>query len=119
MAEEVIPAKMQGCVKRGFERMKRYRRARAMFIKEFVGQYYSKQFGLTGDEPINLIFHTIRTLVPNLVMQNPVNRLETKIVAQKPYGELLGLAIDQVEKDIDLKRILRGWIVDALFAWGI
>lgn len=119
MVENATPAKLQMCVKRGFERMKRYRRARAMFIKEFVGQYYSKQFGLTGDEPINLIFHTIRTLVPNLVMQNPINRLETKIVAQKQYGELLGLAIDQVERDIDLKTILRGWIVSALFGWGI
>ncbi len=120
MPDEVIPQKMQMCVKRGFERMKRYRRARAMFIKEFVGQYYAGQsFGLTGDEPINLIFHTIRTMVPNLVMQNPVNRLETKIVAQKQYGELLGLAIDQTERDIDLKSILRGWIVSGLFGWGI
>lgn len=119
MPEEVIPIKLQNVVKRGFERGKRYRRARAMFIKEAVGQYYAKQFGLSGDQPINLIFHTIRTLVPHLVMQNPINKLETKIVAQRFYGELLGLAIDQTERDIDLKKTLRGWIVSALFGWGI
>lgn len=119
MIEEVQPIKLQMAVKRGFERGKRYRRARAMFVREFVGQYYTKQSGLTGDEPINLIFHTIRAMVPNLVMQNPVNKLETKIIAQQTYGELLGLAIDQVERDIDLKEVLRGWIVSALFGWGI
>ena len=119
MAQEIQPIKLQAAVKRGFERSKRYRRARVMFMKEFIGQYYTKQFGLTGDEPINLIFHTIRAIVPNLVMQNPINKLETKIVAQAAYGELLGLAIDQVEQDIDLKDILRGWIVAALFGWGI
>ena len=119
MAQEIRPIRFQEQVKRGFDRGRRYRRARAMFVKEFVGQYYTKQSGLTGDEPINLIFNTIRAIVPNLVMKNPINKLETKIVAQKMYGELLGLAINQVEQDIDLKEILRGWIVSALFGWGI
>ncbi len=119
MAEIITPIKLQTQVKRGFDRGRRYCRARAMFVKEFVGQYYTKQFGLTGDEPINLIFHTIRAIVPNLVMQNPINKLETDIVAQREYGELLGLAINQVERDIDLKEILRAWIVSAMFGWGI
>jgi len=119
MAEEIQPIKFQMAVKRGFERGRRYRRARAMFVREFVGQYYTKQFGLTGDEPINLIFHTIRAIVPNLVMKNPINKLQTKIVEQRAYGELLGLGIDQVERDIDLKEVLRAWIVSALFGWGI
>ncbi|GAG53622.1 unnamed protein product, partial [marine sediment metagenome] len=38
---------------------------------------------------------------------------------QKPYGELLGLAIDKTERDIKLKQTLRAWIVEAIFAWGI
>jgi len=119
MAETVQPIKFQGAVKRGFERGKRYRRARAMFVKEYVGQYYAKEYGLSGDEPINLIFNAVRAIVPNLVMQNPINKLETKIIAQQGYGELLGLAIDQTERDIDLKQTLRAWIVSALFGWGI
>ncbi len=119
MPEGVTPAKVQIIVKRGFERMQRYRRARAMFIREFVGQYYQNTCGLTGDEPINLIFHTIRTFVPNLVMQDPINKLETKITQQKFYGELLGLAIDQTEREIGLKETLRAWIVSAFFGLGI
>lgn len=117
--ENVQPARLQVAVKRAFERGRRYRRARAMFIKEYVGQYYNKQFGLTGDQPINLLYLTIRSLVPNLVVRNPVNKLETKILAQQPYGELLGLALDQVQQDIGLADILRGWVVSALFGWGI
>lgn len=119
MAETVTPQKIQMAVKRGFQRMQRYRRARAMFIKEFVGSYYRNTRGLTGDEPINLIFHTIRTIVPNLVMKSPVNELTTRYTPQKMYGELLGLAIDETEREINLKKTLRAWIVNAIFAFGV
>lgn len=119
MPVDVTASKVQNIVLRGFQRGQSYRRARAMFVKEFVGQYYRKARGLTGDEPINLIFHTIRTLVPHLVMKNPVNELITTYTPQKAYGELLGLAINQTEQDIKLKESLRAWIVSALFGWGI
>lgn len=119
MPEEVTPAKIQQVVLRGFQRLKRYRRARAMFVKEFVGQYYRGQQGLTGDEPINLIFHTIRTMVPNLVMQNPITDIVTDFAPQREYGELLGLAVDKTNRDIKLKQTLRAWIVNAIFAMGI
>ncbi len=117
--ENVQPAKLQVAVKRAFQRSRRYRKARAMFIKEYVGQYYLKQHGLTGDQPINLLFHTIRSLVPNLVMRNPVNKLETKILAQQPYGELMGLALNQLQQDIGMVDTIRAWVVSALFGWGM
>ena len=119
MPEEVIPQKVQLVVKRGFERMQRYKKATTMFTKEFVGQYYRDAKGMRGEEPINLIFATIRSWVPNLVMQNPVNVLSTEIKDQRAYGELLGLSIDRVEKEIKLKKTLRAWIVSALFGLGI
>ncbi len=119
MPEQVTPAKVQIAVQRGFERINRYRKARAMFIKEFVGQYYQSTKGLTGDEPINLIFQTIRAWVPNLVMKNPINEVITRYTSQEPYAELLSLALDQVEQDLKLKQVLRGWVVGALFGLGI
>ncbi len=119
MPEEITAAKVQMTVKRGFERVKLYRRARAMFIKEYVGQYYKSTKGLTGDEPINLIFQTIRSWVPNLVMQNPMTKVATRFTSQRPYAELLGLALNQVDEDIKLKQVLRGWVVAALFGLGI
>ena len=119
MPENVTPAKIQMTVKRGFERVNRYRKARAMFLKQYVGQYYKTTKGLTGDEPINLIFQTIRSWVPNLVMQNPINRIVTRFTSQRFYAELLSLALNQVDQDIKLKQVLRGWVVGALFGLGI
>lgn len=117
--ESEYPRKIALVVKNGFQRLRRYRRARAMFIKQFVGQYYASSKGITGDEPINLIFHAIRTLVPNLVMKNPVTDVTTDDVRQDDYAFLLGLALDSIDKKIKLKTILRGGIVAALFAMGI
>ncbi|KKL51265.1 hypothetical protein LCGC14_2297210, partial [marine sediment metagenome] len=119
MAETVTPQKTQIAVKRGLERLARYRRARAMFIKEFVGQYYEQTVGLSGDEPINLIFHTIRTMVPNLVMKTGTNLVTTRYTPQRDYGELLGLALDSLDEQIGLKATLRGWIVAAIFGLGV
>lgn len=117
--EYVNPRKVQETVKQGFNRLKSYRQARAMFIKSFVGQYYANEQGLTGQEPINLIFMAIRSLVPNIVMQNPLNGVVTNNLEHKFYAELLGLGLNSLQKDLKMKKILRGWIVDAIFGMGI
>lgn len=119
IVEKEMPRKVQLAAKEGFDRLQRYRRARAMFIREFVGQYYANSKGVTGDAPINLIFHTIRTLVPNLVMKNPITRVSTEIVAQKEYAWLLGLGLDEINKITNFKDTLRAGIVSALFAFAI
>ena len=119
MPEYFTPTKFALAVKQGFERNRRHRRARAMFIKEYVGRYYSSEFGLTGDEPINLIFNTIRATVPNLVMKSGVNLVSTEITEYRPYAHLLGLALDKLDKNIKLKDTLRAVIVDAFFMMGL
>lgn len=113
------PIKVQGAVKKGFDRIKIYRNMRALFIKEFAGQYFKKAQGLTGDTPINLLFSTIRAYVPNLVMKSPINDVTTSVLAHKDYAELLGLGLNNLQKEIKLKKILRAWIVNAIFAIGI
>ncbi len=117
--EAVAPHKLQQVTKQGFIRMKTYRRAIAMFVKAYAGEYYHKHYGMTGEEPINLIAHSVRTFVPNLVMDDPVTKLVTPYAAHQEYGELLGLAIDSVGKQIRLKDTLRAWITSAYFGWGI
>ena len=119
MPEYFTPTKFALAVKQGFERNKRHRRARAMFIKEYVGRYYASEFGLTGDEPINLIFNTIRATVPNLVMKYGVNKVATEITEYRQYAYLLGLALDKLDKTTKLKDTLRAGIVDAFFMMGI
>jgi hypothetical protein len=119
MPETITPAKIQNVVKRGFERIQTYRRARGLFLKEYVGQYYRDKQGMSGDEPINLIFQTVKTYVPNMVMQNPITDVSSDYLAYKEYAEMLGLAVDKTVTDLKLKESLRAWIVSAIFAFGI
>ena len=113
------PRKFASVVKQGFRRGRHYRKARAMFIRAYVGHYYAKKLGLKGDEPINLIFHTIRALIPNLIMKNPVNEITTEIIPHREYAFLLGLATDWLDRKIDLKEILRYGLVDACFGYAV
>ena len=117
--EEVSPLKVQQVVLEGFDRLKRYRAARAMFTKQYVGQYYSSEKGNTGDEPINLMFNAVRAIVPSIVMRTPTNTVTTQYVANKEYAELLSLGLNSIEEKINLKAKLRAWVVSALFSMGV
>jgi len=119
MILEVEPRLVQEAVKKGFKRIDKYRNARTLFIKEYCGQYFSQTKGLTGDQPINLLFATIRAYVPNLVMRNPINKVTTEIIQHKQFAELLGYGLDNLHKQIKIKDVLRAWIIDALFGLGI
>jgi hypothetical protein len=119
MAEEITPAKIQNVVKRGFERVQRYRKARSMFLREYTGQYYRDEQGMSGDEPINLIFQTVKTYVPNMITQNPITDVSTEYMVYKGYADMLGLATDKTVVDIKLKDSLRAWVVSAIFSFGI
>lgn len=116
--EAEYPRKIALAVKEGFDRLNRYRKARAMFIKAYVGQYYAATKGMTGNAPVNLVFHTIRTMVPNLVMKNPISRVHTQVVAQRDYAWLLGLGLDDIHERTDFKNILRSGIVSAFFGFA-
>ena len=119
VAEELIPAKIQEAVKAGFERTRIYRRARALFLKEYVGKYYTTEAGYVGDTPLNLIFHALRSLIPNIVMKNPITLIDTDIVPHKRYAEILGLGVDTVAKRLKLKDELRAVALDAFFGLGV
>ncbi len=119
MQEEIQPRKVYSAVKAGFERLRRYRKARAMFIAAYVGQYYKEEFGLTGREPLNLLFSAIRALIPNIINNNPSCEITTDIIPYKTYAELLSIGLTGVNKKMGLKRVLRGGGVAAMFAMAI
>lgn len=119
MPQDVVAAKkISEVVKEGFEFLRHYCGARAMFIKDYVGQYYNKPKGMTGEYPINLIFLAIRVLVANLVMQGGLNKITTDVLAQKEYAELWGLALDKSQKQRKLHRVLRAGVVDMQFGFA-
>ena len=116
---EVTARKLSLAAKDGFDRLKIYRKNRAMFIKRFVGQYYSKASGITGDMPINLIFNAIRVTIPNIIMKDPVNKVVSEIISYKQYAEMLSLGLDFNQKKMKLKNTLRAGTVDTFFGMGI
>lgn len=119
MAENISPQQIQQAAKAGFDRLKVYRNSRAEFIKTYAGQYYQKKYGLTGDQPLNLLFNAVRIMVPNLVMRNPKFEISTNFAEHKMYAELLSRGVNFVGEQTKLKSLLRAWIVDALFGFGI
>jgi len=117
--EAISPRKIQEVVKSGFRRMEIYRRTRAMFVRAYVGQYYTKEYGITGEQPINLLFSAIRSIVPTIVSKNPRNKVVTDHLEYKEYAELQSLALDKIAYRVKLKEILRSWVVSAMFGLGI
>ncbi len=118
MGVDLTATKFSTALKEGFERLKRYRHARSMYIKDYTGQYYNSVRGITGDMPINLIFLALRILIPNLVMKEGVNKITTDVLAQKEYASLLGLALDKSQKQRKMRKILRAACVDMCFGFA-
>lgn len=116
---EVTPKKFQQQAHRGVKRLRNFRNARLMFLRNYVGQYYDKERGDVGTEALNLMFNAIRVLVPHIVMNFPRHRLESPYLAMKEYGELLALALNQHDKKIDIKTEYRKFLTDAIFTLGI
>lgn len=119
MPEYVNEKKIQLAVKEGYNRMARFRKARMAFIRQYVGQWYAGESVTVGDEPLNFIYHVIRSLVPNLITRNPTSRVTTEIREYATYAYLLGIGLDKLNNKINLKNIIRRAVVDSLFCMGI
>lgn len=117
--DQVSPRKVMEAVNRGFQRLSNFRNARLMFLKSYVGQYYDKSAGEVGTEPLNLIFNAIRVLIPNIVLSFPKHTIHSPYLAVKNYAELLGLALEQHDKQINIRDVYRVALVNAIFTLGI
>ena len=110
---------LQESAMNGFKRLRNFRRARRMFIEAYAGQYYSKDHGTLGEEPLNLAFTAIRALVPNLVTRNPKSIVGSDYLIYRSYGNLMALALDYMSKKLKLPLILQRGLIDAIFTLGI
>ncbi|MEN6335904.1 MAG: hypothetical protein ABFE01_16750, partial [Phycisphaerales bacterium] len=119
MAIEVTANRLSESVREGYERVKRFRLARASHISCYVGDYFAKEAGLTGERPLNLVFLAVRSLVPNVVQKEGANKVLTPILAQREYAEKLGLALDELHKKTHRARMLRASVVDMCFGLTI
>jgi hypothetical protein len=118
-AKEITAKRMYRAIQLGEERLRNFRSARLMFLREYSGQWYDRDSATIGNEPINMIFSAIATMVPNLVTNFPRTIVTSKFLIYRGYAELLGLGLDYLAKEIDLRSELRRWIVDSLFCMGV
>ncbi|NOQ21632.1 MAG: hypothetical protein GQ565_03135, partial [Candidatus Aegiribacteria sp.] len=72
----------------------------------------AQKYGITGEKPINLVFLSIRALVPNLIQKAGTTKVLTNILQQREYAEKLGLALSDLHKKLKLHKILRAGVVD-------
>lgn len=119
MPNILTPRELQLSVQRGSARLKNFRRARLMFLRNYTGPYYDKEQGEIGEEAMNMIFNAIRVLVPNIVMNFPEHNVSSRFLESRDYAEMLGLALSYHDKDIDIKSTYRQVIVDAIFTLGV
>ena len=117
--KEVTVKKMYRAVQLGEERLRNFRSSRLLFLREYAGQYYDRDHATIGNEPLNLIFNAIATLVPNLVTNFPKTLVTSKFLVYRDYAELLSMGLDYLAKEINLRDELRRWIVDSLLVMGI
>lgn len=118
MPREFSPQKIQRAVAQGVARLANFRAARLMFLRNYTGQYYDRKSGEVGTEALNLIFNAIRVLIPNIVMTFPTHQVRSKYLAHKGYAELLSLALQAQDRDLNITRVYRQVIVDAIFSLG-
>lgn len=119
MPTDISPKQIQEYAHKGVKRLKNFRNARLMFLRNYVGQYYDTENGEIGGEALNLIFNAVRTFVPTVVMTNPKHNVHPRYVAYKQYAEMLSLALTQQNKELQIAEVYRRAIVDALFTLGI
>ena len=112
MSRSLTAQKLGDSVLEGFKRLEQFRKARAYAVREYMGTYMAQQYGLTGERPINLVFLTIRALVPNLVQRAGATKVLTDILEQREYAEKVGLALTQLHRKLKMHRKLRAGLVD-------
>lgn len=117
--ERVSPRDVHQHYRRGRDRLKNFRDARLMFLRNYTGPYYDKALGKVGAEALNLIYHAVRNLLPNIAMNFPKHVVESRFLASRPYADLLGLALEYHDKEQRLDEKIRVGIVDAIFTLGI
>ncbi len=114
MASNLSPRELQLDVYRGFRRSYNFRMARMMFLKAYIGQYYDSSSGQKGQEPMNLVYHAMRALLPQIVMSNPTYTMKSEFAEYADYGELMALGLNFNAKQLKLKDIFRLWMVDSI-----
>jgi len=101
-----------------FSQMGTFRENRYKFVKQYVGANYSKN-GSSEKIPVNYMMLATCIYVQRLVSANPQAFVSNNIQSLKPQAINLGLACNQLIKEINYKRTMQLVVLDAIFGMGI
>ena len=113
------PQRVSRAISLGFEKMKHLRKGRLQIMNQYVGRFYQQNSGEESKAtPLNLIYQGITTLVPNLAYNDPKIEASSQFLAYRNYAENLGLAGNQLVREIRLRDTIRMVIVDSCIMCG-
>jgi len=93
-----------------------YRNQRRQFLKEYAGPYYGR--GYNSIDPLNLIYSTVSTLVPNLAF-TPEAVVTTHSPDKELFADLFALDLNALLDEINVAKTLRMLLIDAVFGMAI
>lgn len=120
---KITPQNISKAVVTSFGTYDHFRKNRGKFMSQMVGRFYRRSRGGSTSEdgkasPLNLLYSAVRTLVPNLVYNDPRIKVVTQTLAFREYGDVLELATNHLIKRIKFRNQLRLSIYDAIFMAG-
>ena len=95
-----------------------FRQQRNEVIKQFVGKHYG-QHGSSEHRPVNFMELSVNIYMFNLAARPPRLNVSTRYPELKPVASGLTLGINEFLKRINAGRVLREFVMDAMFGFGI
>ena len=118
MAGNINLKRLKYAVDMSFSKLSTFRKHRYSFIQQYVGYHYSKK-GSRERVPVNMMAQAVIIYVKKLISNNPQVLVTNFNQSLKSQCTNLGLACNEVIKQIDYKRTLQLVVLDALFGFGI
>lgn len=112
------PRTVSRLYKLGYERLEAFRKARFKIARSIAGGYYDHADSARATI-MPVMFHALRILAPNLVMNFPKHIVETPYQDHKEYAELLGLALSYDDKRQRITNKYSQFVIDAVITLGI
>jgi len=115
----ISPAAIQNAIESSGNRLRAFRQARALFVREYVGQYYMNIPEYRGQKPLNLIHSALRAIIPNIVMKNPQFYVSTDNNGLWNRADSLTSDVNSAIQQMHFSDTLRATMVDAFFGFGV
>ena len=117
--KKISPAALQDAIESSGNRLRAFRQVRALFVKEYVGQYYMNIPEYQGQKPLNLIHSALRAIIPNIVMKNPQFHISTENTELWNRADSLTSDVNSAIQQMHFSDTIRATMVDAFFGFGV